>query len=201
MNQSKNIYQKLGVSEVSLELENLRLEALNRREKQLWRGGNRKNPVTIKQVIIEFWSRVKIGNENECWNWSMALNSKESKYGIMWIFGSKYKAHRLAYTFSKGDTGSLLVCHTCDNPTCCNPSHLFLGTSKDNAQDCISKGRFKKEIGEDRYCAKLNQEAVRDIRENYKKRIVGAPVFMKKYNVSQTAIFNVIHGIRWKHVA
>lgn len=50
-------------------------------------------------------------------------------------------AHVIAYRIARGDTKNLQVLHECDNPICCNPSHLFLGTQKDNIQDMIKKGR------------------------------------------------------------
>jgi len=95
--------------------------------------------------ILRFWSKVDVkGNLDECWEWE----SSKSKYGYG-VFGINYKtyySHRIAYTLyygqiSKDDSGykTMLVCHTCDNPSCCNPHHLFLGTGKNNMDDKTKK--------------------------------------------------------------
>lgn len=69
------------------------------------------------------------------------------------------------------------------------------------AQDCISKGRFKKEVGEDRYCCKLNEEKVRDIKQRFANgELELAPRLSKEYGVSRSAIYNIMYGVRWKHV-
>jgi hypothetical protein len=84
-----------------------------------------------------------------CWNW-YKLRDKNG-YGKITYQSRNLRAHRIAYEISKGLTiGSLkadqLICHTCDNPSCINPKHLFLGTPKDNTADMIKKGRNSKHI-------------------------------------------------------
>lgn len=75
-----------------------------------------------------------------------------------------YKAHRVAYAYYNGvDPKELFVCHHCDNPSCVNPDHLFLGTAKDNTQDMISKGRKPSYPGEYAPRALLTEDLVRDI--------------------------------------
>lgn len=89
-----------------------------------------------------FWSHVDKKSTDECWNWKNGLTS--DGYGK---FKAKYKtliASRVAYYLTYGEYDkSLLVCHKCDNPKCCNPKHLFLGTNKDNLQDCAKKGHLR----------------------------------------------------------
>lgn len=87
-----------------------------------------------------FVSRFKVNKETGCWEWFGCLN--KSGYGKFCYKGKHILAHRYSWIKHKGDIGKLFVCHHCDNPPCVNPNHLFLGTAKDNTQDCIKKGRF-----------------------------------------------------------
>lgn len=88
----------------------------------------------------------KSGGPSACWPWT-GLRTKG--YG-RFKFGDKARiyAHRFAYELANGpiprDQGEILVMHTCDNPPCCNPAHLRIGTDRDNIHDCIAKGRFSR---------------------------------------------------------
>lgn len=90
-----------------------------------------------------FWSKVAVGDRNACWPWLAAVNMYG--YGVFRLADKQVKAHRLAWILTNGEIPeSLVVCHRCDNPPCCNPHHHFLGTKKENTQDCIKKGRFRR---------------------------------------------------------
>lgn len=92
----------------------------------------------IDHTRESFFARVKRGAG--CWEWP---NKMGNGYGQTRRGGKFIYAHRLAYELYTGTPpGALFVCHTCDNPICVRPSHLFLGTSSDNLQDCVAKGRF-----------------------------------------------------------
>lgn len=78
--------------------------------------------------------------EDECWPWLGTVD--ERGYGRVHYKASKIKAHRVSFEMVNGHIqDGNIICHKCDNPNCVNPNHLFEGTSKDNAQDMVSKGR------------------------------------------------------------
>lgn len=96
-----------------------------------------KKDKAIKEIILS--NIIKA----DCWEWQGAKDNKG--YGVVGHRRRKYKAHRLSYqAFISTPPDSLNVCHKCDNPSCVNPEHLFLGTQKDNAKDMVFKGRMNK---------------------------------------------------------
>jgi hypothetical protein len=93
-----------------------------------------------KETKLRFESKINKLSHGGCWVWTG--NKNEKGYGLVRIDGKRYKAHRIAYELYIGDIPSgMLVCHSCDNPECCNPKHLWLGTHADNQRDKIAKGR------------------------------------------------------------
>lgn len=113
--------------------------------------------------VGDFWSRVYVGESDTCWNWAGAKTN--SGYGVYAPMpGVLLRSHRVAYALhNEGIDDDLLVCHTCDNPSCCNPQHLFIGTPKDNMTDMISKGRKVVLRGENNPMSKLSDVQVREI--------------------------------------
>lgn len=102
-------------------------------------------------VCDRFWSKVEIGSTQECWEWFASLDS--SGYGQIGAEGKLRLAHRLAWFLTFGPIPSgVCVLHTCDNPKCCNPYHLRLGTQNDNIQDMMQKGRFRSAESEKTHC-------------------------------------------------
>jgi len=91
----------------------------------------------FSEVVRErFWAKIKKGKKNECWEWQACTD--DDGYGIF----RHLRAHRVAYAIRRGGTPTnRLVCHRCDNPPCCNPAHLFLGTYQSNKADCVAKKR------------------------------------------------------------
>lgn len=92
--------------------------------------------------MAKFWERVdRSGGPDACWPWTGA--KKRRGYGFVMHRGKAFGAHRLALAggFSSLPDRSVLACHRCDNPPCCNPAHLFWGTNTDNRRDAVSKGR------------------------------------------------------------
>lgn len=107
----------------------------------------------IKESDLQrFWSKVAItANDNFCWNWNGTNRDSKKPYGRM-IFMKNgkpnlYSTHRVSYKINYGiDPKEFHVLHTCDNPKCVNPKHLFLGTNADNVKDKVSKKRQARNI-------------------------------------------------------
>lgn len=88
---------------------------------------------------IKFWEKADLSGN--CWNWQASKN--ENGYGYVRAYGKTCYAHRIAYTLIYGPIPEgFVVCHKCDNPSCVNPGHFFLGTSKENTEDMMTKGRY-----------------------------------------------------------
>lgn len=123
---------------------------------------------------------------NGCWEW---LRGKDRHgYGRMFIPGTKTTigAHRMSYEENKGPLDkALYVCHTCDNTSCVNPEHLFLGSQKDNMKDMIEK--------KGHYSAQLTWGQVQDIREATGKT---HQAIADEYKVARTTITNIKNGKR-----
>ena len=134
---------------------------------------------------------------NGCWLWSRPIHVRG--YGRIWDGSKVVGAHRLSYELHSGPIPSgLFVCHRCDEPTCVNPEHLFLGTNADNAADCKAKGRTRKGI--DHNQAKLTDDAVRSVREALaagdRQRDIA-----KRFGVSQRCVSSIHRRVTWGHVS
>jgi hypothetical protein len=93
-----------------------------------------------------FWSKVLRGGPNMCWPWQTSARGGASLgYGKFRIDRNTIiNAHKMAYILSKGEVPpGLVVRHKCDNPACCNPDHLELGTMLDNTRDQFARGRHR----------------------------------------------------------
>ena len=132
-----------------------------------------------------------------CWKWT-GSKDKDGYGEICYGRVKSLKAHRVSWELHKGEhPGKFCVCHKCDNPECCNPDHLFLGTKKDNSIDAKNKGRTT--IGEKNINCKLTKEKVIEIRKLLKKG-VSQLVISKQFNVSQKSISRIKTNETWGHI-
>ena len=141
-----------------------------------------------------------------CWEWNKARDPRG--YGATWVDGRKDGAHRVAWALVNGPIPEgLCVLHHCDNPPCCNPVHLFLGTKRDNAADKVSKGR--QPVGIAVTTSKLTEEDVAEIRSTYRpsqggfhagKSPFSSRGLGRKFGVSYRLVLELVHGRAWRHL-
>ncbi len=139
-----------------------------------------------------FWSKVQKGKPLECWLWTGA--KKPHGYGNIRRDKKYTTAHRVSWEIAFGDIPKgMQVQHSCDNPSCCNPHHLMLGTVMSNFVDMVKKGRSKVDHknrlhGENHPKHKLTSSQVDEIRSTYKFGVIRQKDLAANYGVSQPLI-------------
>jgi HNH endonuclease len=118
----------------------------------------------VSDLAARFYERVAIEHPSKCWEWTLCRTDRG--YGKFSIKGKNHRAHRVAWALWHGREvpDDLLVLHSCDNPPCCNPYHLRLGTNADNARDAAERQRWRPVKGEQHWNVKLTDEQIAEIR-------------------------------------
>ena len=156
-----------------------------------------------------FWSRVdRSGGPDACWPWMGEQSARG--YGRFRINGSAFQATRIALALTLGSLDvAQMACHRCDNPPCCNPGHLFPGTTLENKTDSVRKGRHARgdalgaamdHRGTRNGRARLTEDQVREIRRRYQYRTVTVTALAAEYGVAFQTIHMIVSGQTWKHV-
>lgn len=185
---------------------------------------------TIRSRSIErFMGKVERIPMTDCWLWAGA--ARPNGYGIFFLNGKTIGAHRAAYVLFRGQFDEALhVCHKCDNPSCVNPDHLFLGTQKDNMLDMVRKGRkvtppqrgknnhhygkfhseeTKRLIGQrsrernqgsKHPRASIDEDDVRMIRRIRIETGASPRVISQQTGFSFSIVSGIVYGYSWKHV-
>ena len=149
-------------------------------------------PIEIKR----FWAKVDRGNgPDECWPWTAARYVRAG-YGACRAAGRVVYAHRIAYRLAHGPIPpGLCICHSCDNPWCVNPAHLWAGTHAENMRDAIAKGRKVAPRGKRR----ITKADIPDIRAA-RARGDTQRVVARRYGVSEGTIGNIDNDVYWSHI-
>lgn len=144
---------------------------------------------------IERFEKYVVPEPNSgCWLWEGGTN--DGGYGAFRYRGRNFPAHRFSYLIHKGPLKDLFVCHHCDTPECVNPDHLFLGTTQDNVDDKIRKGRARAQVGADRHNTKFDEHTAMEIYLSPKPQYLLA----EQHNVSRSVICNIKNKRTWKHI-
>lgn len=149
-----------------------------------------------RPISERFWERVD--RSGSCWLWVRYLD--RDGYGV---FDPSHenrerRAHRWSWILANGPIpDGAIVCHTCDNPSCVNPSHLFLGTTQDNVSDKVSKMRHAhgSRVGG----AKLTDDAVRELR-TLRRGGWTLDALSERYGIHRASVSHIARGDTWKHV-
>lgn len=165
-----------------------------------------------------FWTKidqngpVMPGMSTSCWTWMGAKDT--GGYGNFNLGMRFVKAHSFAFTQKNGALPEgKFVLHTCDNPSCCNPAHLYAGTKKDNAQDRERRQRGNHAVGQRHGCvthpglhrgerngrAKMTEDTVRDLRRRHREGERAASL-ARAYGLTKTTVSGILRGKLWGHV-
>jgi len=162
-----------------------------------------------KYLKLSYKERIKyntkMNEKTNCWEWQKGKD--KDGYGQIAYKGKNERSHRASYIEFVGEIPErMYVLHKCDNPSCCNPDHLFLGTPQDNMDDKIRKGRDAK--GEKQGNSKLTRKKVVEIRKRFRKfksfkeesRTKQCKKIAKEFNISYSHIRRLYVKQSWKHV-
>lgn len=148
--------------------------------------------------VDRFWA--KVDTAGDCWEWR--AHRKIAGYGQFTVRkGYFVSAHTVSYALANGPIpAGMVICHRCDNPPCVRPTHLFVGSAADNANDMVAKGRQGLRLrGEEHLSARLTEEKVRQIRA-----IPGYQGVLKdlaaEHGVSVKTISNIRKRKTWRHI-
>jgi hypothetical protein len=145
--------------------------------------------VLTAKYVRNFMENVRVVDSG-CWEWT--ASTLPNGYG-RFKFGTIQYAHRFSYYIFNGDLcDGMEVCHTCDNPKCVNPAHLWQGTKQDNMRDCAAKGRSN--------LAQITIDDVRKIRNMHNLKYSIHDI-ASHFGVTRHVVYNIVNRRTWAHIA
>lgn len=163
-----------------------------KKENNIWNKGTEKQKLEHLMLYFNKYVIVKDG----CWGWRGSLSDG---YGCLFSREYSIYANRASWVIHRGNIpDGFLVLHKCDNRSCTNPDHLFLGTSKDNTQDMMKKNRGC--AGEKSVTAKLTIDKVREIRQLLSSTSLTQRFLANKFGVTAMVIHQIKYNKTWKGI-
>jgi len=153
-----------------------------------------KKSYNLRPLEERFWP--KVNKTKSCWLWVAGVNRQG--YGKFSLDGKTQRANRVSWEIHNDSIpDGLCVLHKCDNTSCVNPDHLFLGTNKDNTQDMLAKGRHSGPTGELNRHAKLTEKEVLEIRRTRTSPPISLAAM---FGISPRTVRDIVNLKTWRHI-
>ncbi|MCJ2077799.1 HNH endonuclease [Methylobacterium sp. E-016] len=142
-----------------------------------------------QEAMARFWAKVDVRGPDDCWPWTAGTD--RAGYGKLKVDGRDVGAHRISCEIADGPIpAGLSVLHSCDNPPCCNPSHLKPGTGRRNLVEAVERGRRPESLRGSHPRAKISGEDAAAIRSSNLPGIVLA----RQFGVAKSTITFIRRG-------
>jgi hypothetical protein len=144
----------------------------------------------------------RVNLTKDCWNWEGPIDSlKKGGYGIVYDRETGIqRTHRLMWHYCYGGIPKgMWILHTCDNPRCVRPSHLYLGTNKENVRDRVTRGRGAYGI-RNGGGVKLNDVKVVEMRQMYATGKFTKAHLSRVFGITDVHVNRIVNGRNWKHI-
>jgi hypothetical protein len=154
-------------------------------------------PPLTEDDISRFHELVQQRGDDDCWLWLGSIKNKG--YGQFWYSHKQRLSHKIAYILAKGPIPeNLHILHSCDNPPCCNPNHLFVGTNLENVRQKQERNRVIK--GSAVAVSRITEDDALAIRIRYASGGVTQAELGREYGIDDSVVSDIVRGTAWAHI-